>query len=601
MCGINGVLGSDFNSIGKANFAISHRGPDYSSIYVDDHISLGHTLLSIRGDVEDSVQPKYEKNSAWILLFNGQIYNTNQIRDSYLSESEHRGSNLDTFLLYQLIQKYGWNFIKYIHGMYVIALYNREEKKLVLYRDPAGQKNLYYYRKDNFFAFSSEIKGLLSHNIDVEVDYSAVSIAISLGYIPGTKTLMKNIKKLGISQMLTLDLISGECSCSNFVTTGREYYKGLSPDAVFQKNIEEHLQGRHQVAINLSGGIDSSLIYLEACHLGYKLKSYSTRFDVFEPGYNEDAVLAKQLTADFGTEHNEIYIDKKQYLDNFEEAYALVEEPNYNISLPIYLATAKVEGRNGDGNRIILSGDGGDEVFGGYGYYNANLRYDALDIPFFRYFFQIIKNRNKVYNYNYSSIVQRWLSFKNIQIPHVLQDALDTRSVVAELEEIYDKYAEHYSIKNSSLYKMMLVDRCNWLGNECFIRSDKLFMSQSVEVRNPFAFQPFRTYCDEIIEKDEYLNGFKNKLFVRELYKDKLPKYILEMSKRGWRAPIQLWYDKMIKERFMDILGSVQTNQSIIDWKKIRLMVEKSNTYPGKYIHLYLSMAILSRRFSIEI
>jgi asparagine synthase (glutamine-hydrolysing) len=602
MCGINGILGNNTESIRKANQAISHRGPDSDGIYTDQYISMGHVLLSIRGQVSESTQPCISRRSPWVLLFNGQIYNTNEIKSRHLTPREHLGSDVDTNLLYALINKYGWDFFHYIHGMYAIALYNRTERQIRLYRDPSGQKNLYYSTKPNRFAFSSEIKGLLATGaVNKEVDVLAVETSVCIGYIPGSRTIFRGIKKLQLSEMLIVDLESGEITSSCIKVPGNHYYGDLKPRAAIQKTIKDHLQSRYPVAINLSGGLDSCLIYHEAHALGYDIQSYSTSFDIANPGYNEDAKLAALMAREYGMRHQEIWIDKRTYLENYEDAYAAVEEPNYNISLPIYLAVAKFEGINGDGRRVILTGDGGDEVFGGYNYYLSNARYDKMKLPFTRALFSIYKNRGKRYNYDYWSIAERWFSLKNLYKPYLKTNNFSFGPVVNEVVDSYHKYEMLYSIKEKdSIYKMMLLDRCIWLGNENFIRSDKLFMTQSVELRAPLAFQPLRTHFDQVMGKDDYLNKDNNKLFLRKVYQDELPSYIMDKKKSGWRAPVEYWYDAEMKGMFLDILGSVKKGR-VINWQAVRNSVERSETYPGKHIHVYLSLAILASRFKLEI
>jgi asparagine synthase (glutamine-hydrolysing) len=136
-----------------------------------------------------------------VLLFNGQIYNTEQLKKN-LSNLESDKEKLDTYILYKTIQRYGWNFITYIQGMYAIVVYNKKEKKLRAYRDESGQKNLYYYHKDGKLIFSSEIKGILVHDIDRTEDIEAVAIACHLGYIPKEKTLFSYIKKIEPGQYI---------------------------------------------------------------------------------------------------------------------------------------------------------------------------------------------------------------------------------------------------------------------------------------------------------------------------------------------------------------------------------------------------------------
>ena len=348
MCGINGFNFVSPQLIQTMNEKLAHRGPDYSGTYVDEQVSLGHTLLSIRGEPERSQQPfKKEESSPWVLLFNGQIYNVDQIKSRFLDPS-FQDEKLDTAILFQLIEKRGWDFIDHIHGMFAVALYHRKENQIRLYRDPTGQKALYYYWKGAEFIFSSEIKGILAHpTVSAETDFKGVTIAASLGYIPDSKTLLKSISKVNVSECVTLDLKPKKICKSFYSSIASQYYSDMETsdeDGVFESLIQEHLQTKRRLALNLSGGLDSSLLLHEMSQLGTKAFSYTTLFDVEQESFNEDAVVARMLSKLYQTEHHEIRITTDQYREHFVEAYRIIEEPNYNISLPIYLLTAKTEG-----------------------------------------------------------------------------------------------------------------------------------------------------------------------------------------------------------------------------------------------------------------
>lgn len=314
---------------------------------------------------------------------------------------------------------------------------------------------------------------------------------------------------------------------------------------------------------------------------------------------NDDAVLARRLSKDYATNHNEILISKKCYLDNIVEAYSLIEEPNYNISLPVYLQTAKIEGVNGDNKRVVLSGDGGDEVFGGYSYYLANKRYDFFVRFMTPYFFNKLKN-NKGNNFKYQKISNRWLSFKNMR-SSFLSNSIELSGISEYVDKIYMSYIKLYGVSKNSIHNMMILDRIIWLASENFIRSDKLFMSQSIELRSPLSYMPLRNFFDRNLSRNEYINENNNKLFLRHKYKFELPNYILNKPKSGWRAPIDVWYDSAYKDLFLDVFSKVYNNKSLIDWPSISKAVYRNNKWPGKHIHLYLSLAILSEKYKLNI
>ncbi len=597
MCGINGFNWEDARKIDSMNASTKHRGPDQSGQYVGGRVSLGHNLLSIRSTSEKSKQPYLKNNSPWVLVYNGQLYNTKKMQREL--GSKYKDEELDTALLFGMIEKHGWNFISKIQGMFSVALFNTREEKICLYRDPSGQKNLYYYYKDGVFIFSSEIKGILnSHSVDMSIDEEAVAIATSLGYIPGNKTLFKYIHKLNLSEIISFDIRTKKISNKIYTSHTEDYY--VNTTNVFTDLVTEHLQGREKTSLNLSGGLDSSILLHEMSGLENEVSTYTNFFENAPDIYNEDALLARKLSKKYSTRHTEINITKKKYLENLIDAYSAIEEPNYNISNPSYLCTAKIEGLGGDGNRVILSGDGGDELFGGYEYYLKNREMEYQQAILTSFIFNIIKNKRNKTCLNFNNSVDRWFFFKDFYKKYLLTP--QHLNTLAYLHEITKELFEVYGIKKGFVYECMLMDRFIWLGGENFIRSDKLYMSQSVELRSPFAFPPLRTHFDKKLTVNEYIDKEVNKKYIRKLYDGVLPDFILKKEKKtGWRNPLEFWYDPEIKNKFLEIISDVESNKAIVDWKEIRKIIERSDSWPGKNIHIYLSIAILSRKFRVLI
>jgi len=601
MCGINGFIGENIEQLRKMNTSTVHRGPDWSGEYIDTNISLGHNLLSIRDTALHSHQPYHKKGSPWILLHNGQIYNTTQLKKNL--NPKYRDVSLDTSILYATIEKYGWGFIEKIHGMFAIALYNSNKNTLRLYRDPAGQKPIYYYSKGQTFIFSSEIKSILTNpDIDRAVDTNALMLSASLGYIPGDKTLFRYIHKLNVSEELTVNVKNSLYEKRYYISKAEKYYPSDFSSTMSQL-IGEHIQSKQKIAINLSGGLDSSLLLHEMSKHTQTIDTYSTVFDHADEQFNRDAILAKKLSSDYGCNHHEIVNTKQTYCDNLIESLECIEEPNYNISLPVYLLTAKEEGAHGDSNRVILSGDGGDEVFGGYPIYLASIRMARFSRFLTPSFFSLLKNARNHTNFDYTTSIGRWQSRKQFT-RHFLNDDTNqqTHAIHGELRSITDELIENYAQKNSPIYDFMMLDRFIWLAGENFIRTDKLYMSQSVELRSPLSYHPFRLHMDNIIPNNEYINQSENKIFVRNYYEGKLPDYITHRKdKTGWRAPIQDWYDEKVKDLFLEIVGPLENTNTFVNWKKVNDAIRQTDEWPGKHVHLYLSLAILSQKFNIEL
>lgn len=590
MCGIVGIEGKNEQAVKNMLGALSHRGPDHIGVWCNQKITLGHNLLSIRSNIERSKQP-LSSSGPWHLSFNGQIYNIPELRS--LLPKKYAQEELDTLILFALIEQYGWNFIEYIQGMFAIALYNETEDELRLYRDPSGQKNIYYTVDTNPFAFASEIESILSAvTIPKVSDTIAVQTALSIGYIPGNRTLFSSIRKLNPGQVLARKKTE-KPTFFYYKNTSSEF-RGARPDAVLKETIQKHLLSKHPIAINLSGGLDSSLILYEMKQLGENIHSYTTRFESSDALLNEDANLAQKLSKDYATDHTEILITSDIYRKNLIQACEIIEEPNYNISLPAYLEVARREGVGGDKNRVVLSGDGGDEVFGGYPIYKKILTYTRQmryitgpGFNLYKYF------RDKSY-WDYTNPIDRWLRVKFFFFP-----AVEPKTIHSYLTE---NLPPTWGLEKSNpVHDMMLLDRAFWLAGENFIRSDKLYMSESVELRSPLSYQPMREYFDKKLGEKDYFSGKINKHMLRELYRNKLPDYIINRpNKTGWRSPVGAWWNEEYKKTFTEVFRAAPRS-AILDWNKLIQEIERAETWPGKKFHLYFSLAVLSKKYNLPL
>lgn len=583
MCGIAGFLGEGGN-VRTMTDSIAHRGPDWAGTWANENAQLGHRLLAIRDTSEHSKQPYTKPGSPWILLFNGQIYNTESLKKELgVSPSE----NLDTAVLYALIERDGWNFVSKAFGMFAIALYNTEKNELRLYRDPAGQKPLYYTTNTSTFYFGSEIKALRSMpDVIFETDREALLIARTIGYIPGNRTLIAGVQKVQPGEVITYDGKLKKTTSFFYSQTSSNYYLENSLRGAIQQTVLEHLQAKEAVALNLSGGLDSSVLLHEMNELGHPLMTYTTSFENAPEKFNSDANLAKKLAEAYKTKHVEISITKKIFLQNLHAAYVAIEEPNYNISNSTYLETAKREGINGDGHRVILSGDGGDELFGGYSTYPLSVSIDRRSRKFGGVGYNLYQYARTGIWWDYTDPLERWAQQK------ILDPTLKgARAILPELRS-----AARLELKSPEQSAMAL-DRMLWLAAENFTRSDKLFMQHSLELRSPFAYNPLRQFCDKLLTQSDYFNESENKHALRNAYRGVLPEYITEKSvKSGWRSPVGVWWDSEFVNTFREAFDNAPRGGSI-DW--IRLSDSLTTEWPGKRIFAYYSLALLSAEYGI--
>ncbi|MDO8609316.1 MAG: asparagine synthetase B, partial [bacterium] len=262
MCGINGFNASNKEKIIAMNEATKHRGPDGVGFFVDDDVSLGHNLLAITESPDNSRQPIKSSDGRYILLYNGEIYNYKELQKDLIKEGDSFLTNSDTEVLLKGLVRHGEFFLSKLDGMFAIALYDTSEKNILLARDKAGMKPLYYYHYNNEIVFSSELRGLFAYGIDRKLDIDSAKIYFVLGYVPGNKTLIKNVQKILPGQYMKINLTS------NCITKKWIVFEQNKDNEIRDKNICDlihnstirHTMGLRPFGLYLSGGLDSTVI-----------------------------------------------------------------------------------------------------------------------------------------------------------------------------------------------------------------------------------------------------------------------------------------------------------------------------------------------------
>tara|TARA_R110002020_G_scaffold380217_1_gene591375 strand:+ start:1939 stop:3636 length:1698 start_codon:yes stop_codon:yes gene_type:complete len=515
MCGIHGFNYSDSKKINRMIEASNSRGPDGNGSYSDNNITLGHNLLAITEHSGSSKQP-WILNDRFVLCYNGEIYNYEQLRLELKSNGETFETDSDTEVLAKGLRSHGINFIHRLEGMYAIAWYDKHEGTLVLARDAAGAKPLYTYIKDDKLVFSSSIKSLSAAGINLSLASGKKikrkwddSIPLFYPAAPqfGTATLLEDVNKLYSGQIIkyklnNLQKIVDEHTHRKIVTVDKpiDYEE-------FRHNVSESvkmcLMGRRPIGLYLSGGLDSSMILHELVQYENKPKTFTTRFEYSDDGRrankeaNSDADVAQQLSKHYGTDHTELFVTEQNYIDSFEDTVWAMEEPFENKSTPAYYALNKIVSENGI--VVTLAGDGGDEVFTGYRKHLTFLKMhpDELKSP-------------------------DW--FPSECLPD--------------------------DLINSVLYQECL----GRVADDFLIRNDKLGMNFSMEARFPLTIRKFREYALSIPSKYKIQNS-ETKVIPKVAYKGLLPDYVINKHKTGWSTPKFFLFNKNFRDWAMDILS----------------------------------------------
>lgn len=363
MCGIIGINENNEGLVRNSAQCFKYRGPDAFGVFADDSVTLGHNRLSIIDLDARSNQPMWDEAREVAIVFNGEIYNFKEIK-SKLSNKYLFNTASDTEVLIYAYKEWGVKMSGRIQGMFAFAVYDSIFKKIILMRDHAGIKPLYYYAKDGLFVFASELKGIVkmlkSKNNLLELDRNAIDLYMALGYIPSPYTLYKNISKLPKSSYLEYDLKNKSISANGIYQSGsvdvnqEKEYKDL-----IEKKILAHLVSDVPVGVFFSGGTDSSLI-------AAILHKYNINLETFSIAINyksDDQYYFNKISNYLDIKSHVYNFDIKEFDEVYEEVMSKIDEPTYDNSIfPTYFVSKKASEKV----KVVLSGEGGDEFFYGY-------------------------------------------------------------------------------------------------------------------------------------------------------------------------------------------------------------------------------------------
>jgi len=536
MCGILGRLNNlEYDIFQNALNLQSHRGPDFSGFYKDDYVYLGHNRLSIIDTSSNGNQPFYLEGFESVLVFNGEIYNHNELRKLYLNGFDRYKSHSDTETLYLLLNYYSIDFVlSKIKGMYSFCFYNREVKRLFLARDRFGEKPLHYSLIDDDFLFASELKSIKGLIPTLEISRNSIGNFLLNGHLNGAQTIYTNVKKLLPGHYAIYDIKKRDFEIHQYFTPlnysnekfGMTYTdKRNKLSEVLYSTVQEMLIADVEIGSFLSGGIDSSLISLIASDiLDKRLSTFSIGFN--EIDYNE-AVFASKVAKQIGSNHSEYYIDFEDFYSIFYQLPMLYDEPFGDSSaVPSLLLSKKVSNHV----KVVLTGDGADEIFGGYKrYFSKRAKLyslinmftpNTLKSVFRLYDYSLEKNSRKLLNYDFESNNH----FKN------------------EFNGNYFNFMRYH-------------DQVNYLPNDILTKVDRASMKYSIETRAPF-LHPDIFYVSMIFKRTElkYSNEIGKKPLV-EILLNRLPRELVLRPKKGFSIPIDKWLRNELNSDLDEILN----------------------------------------------
>ena len=560
MCGIcgiyNGKSGEPVSGqlLERMTGSISHRGPDDSGAYLDGPLGLGFARLSII-DLSGGHQPMTNETGDIWLVFNGEIWNYKELRKELIEKGHQFRTNSDTETIVHAYEEYGVDCVARLHGMFGFAIWDASRRRLLLARDRAGKKPLYYTRANGSFIFGSEIKALLHHpDVKRQADPQALADFLSVRYVPGPATLFANIYKVlpGHWLLYENDNIREECYWDySFGQTERrpieEYIQDIRQHV--RRAIEERMIADVPVGAFLSGGVDSSIVTGTMSQLtNHPVQTFAVGFDV--EGYSE-LPYARLVADHFRTEHHELVVK----CSDLSEYWPLLtwhrDEP---VSEPSDLGVYLVSKLARNYVKVVLSGEGGDELFAGYPKYVVDwmARYyhmlptpvrDNVVMPLLDQLpYSMRKLKTAARNLSQPA-PQRWMSWFGIFNGQLKENIL-SESIKANIDIDSSRVFRRWLAKNpqrDNLSSMLYLDTKIWLPDNLLMKGDKMTMAASLEARMPLLDYQLTEYAASIPSKDK-IRPFKAKYLFKRAYADFLPETILTRKKMGFNVPTGTWF-----------------------------------------------------------
>jgi len=513
MCGICGIYGlEDKKILKKMMSVISHRGPDGDGQHLGKNVSLGHTRLSII-DLKKGDQPIYNEDKSVSIVYNGELYNYKVLREDLKKLGHKFRTNSDTEVIVHAYEAYGEYFANKLNGMFAFAINDSKKKRIILVRDRAGIKPLFYSLQDGLLLFGSEIKSILQYDGFVKkLDFEGLSSFLTFGSILGDKTLISGIKQLLPGQQLTYD--GKKMKLFSFVKKIKrplftdERKTALDLKQTLEKAIESQLISDVPLGAFLSGGIDSSTI------VGVMSRVLDSPVETFTVGFGRDddeLNYAKKVAEHFGTNHHELIVRPKDVIPAVTKLAWHYDNPIWDAaSVPTYFVSVLARKHV----KVVLTGEGADELFAGYN------RYKPLSPSFF-----FVPRVAKIYFYN------KFARLFNEKI----------RFHVAGVRSSYSDYIEQRYLKNPKLLDGVLqFERNELLPNQLLNKVDRATMAASLEARVPFLDNTLLDFADRT-PLHMKMRGLTGKYILRKAVSKIIPREIITRGKRGFGASALQW------------------------------------------------------------
>ncbi|HML34174.1 asparagine synthase (glutamine-hydrolyzing) [Sporomusa sphaeroides] len=581
MCGIWGVLARNSYDISIAKQALNllyHRGPDQYGEWYDSKVYLGHRRLSILDTSENGKQPMMANDV--VITVNGEIYNFRTLKKELIKNNFFK-SDSDSEVVLHGYHEWGIDeLVKRIDGMYAICIYDLRKQKIYLIRDRVGIKPLYFGDNGNQVVWSSELQSIVEYygEDQLSIDYTAIYDYLTYLYIPAPKTMYKNIYKLKPAHYVEIDLNSLKYESYQYWKLETKEIKIEVNEAAYQlyklidKSVDEQLMSDVPIGFFLSGGLDSSVVVATASN---KIKHLVANTIGFNDKEHDEIQYAKIVADKFQADHNVEVLNSINVSDNIHKMKEWYIEPFADTSaFPSYLVSEYTR----KSCTVALTGDGGDEVFGGYNWYKKFEKIKKIQTLPFPLSLNSIKNLkrkytsfhkylNKLEYFSLTDDLELYARLMGGLIKHEKQDYKKSWGI----DDFYDDYwyfRQHYKTDIGGLKRLQYLDFHTYLPDDILTKVDRVSMRVSLEARVPLLSKEIIEYMFSLPNEIIYHNG-ELKGLLKYAYKDILPQKIINRDKRGFSIPYTKWkrdlsttqyatkQEMILREQYSSIIKSV--------------------------------------------
>jgi len=587
MCGITGIFA--FTEHGKnilsqtsaATYSLRKRGPDGEGLFFHNNVALGHRRLKIIDTSDNASQPMNDSSERFTIVFNGEIFNFKELRKGLLAKGVKLKSESDTEVLLNLFVLEKEKCLEKLDGEFAFAIYDKKDASLFLARDRFGIKPLYYFADADKFIFGSEMKAVLAYGVPKQIDEASLQTYLHLNYIPSPNSIFKGVNKFPSASFAKIK--NSEFGIQSYYEINSQpiklnYEKAESQlKNLLESSVRQRMISDVPLGCFLSGGIDSSIISTIASQNTKHLKTFSIGYK--DEKYFDETSFANLVAKKIKSEHTVFSLSNDDLFSNLHSVLDSIDEPFADSSaLAVHLLSKQTQKHV----KVALSGDGADELFGGYNKHAAELkaRKGGLASSLVKSSKSILKTLPKSRNTKVGNKIRQLQKFS---------EGLDMNS-----KERYWKWAgfsnENVLIKNQKEYKerkdeilkyvsddfdsVLYSDVKLVLENDMLVKVDRMSMDNSLEVRVPFLDHKIVDFAFSLPSEFK-IDQKKSKKILKDAFRKELPVEILSRRKQGFEVPLLKWFRTELKFIITDDLlnEKLVKEQNLFDGLEIKKLI----------------------------